>query len=171
MQDFKWQLYSSHHFDNFSVCHLHDKNWRYINQYSKLLIFQWLFEFKKYSHVNYWFWISFFIEWSVLLPQTRIGGPHVNFGKPIPATIAFKIPNEDAWIVGVHDHVYMKMVKIQITGENTFTWIASKYKQDGLYNVSCLTSFTNSCFKGNNQRESSYQVLLVAKFKLLLQNN
>ena len=114
---------------------------------------------------KYWFSVLFFIGWSVILPQTRIGGPHVNLGKPIPATIAFKIPNEDAWIIGVHDHVYMKMVKIRITGVNTFTWIASKYKQDGSYNVSCLTSFTSSCFEGSNLHEYSYKVLLVAKFK------
>ena len=102
------------------------------------------------------------------MPQTKIGGPWINHGRPKPATIAFKIPNEDAWIIGLHDDVYMKMVKIRITGSNTFKWIASKYIRDGSYDVNCLVSFRYSCFTGSHAVESVYQVQLVAKFGRLL---
>jgi len=103
--------------------------------------------------------------WNVLLPQTKVGGPWINHGTPKPATIAFKVPNEDTWIIGLHDHVYMKMVKIQITGPNTFTWVASKYWRDGSYDGNCLTSFKHSCFNGRDTIESNYQVQLVAKIE------
>merc|ERR1712136_145148 len=85
-------------------------------------------------------------------------------GTPQAATIAHKVPNEDAWIIGLHNDVYMKMVKIQITGPNTFSWIASKYSHDGSYDENCLTSFKYSCFKGSDTIESNYQVQLVARF-------
>ena len=77
------------------------------------------------------------------------------------------MPNEDAWIIGVHDHVYMKMVKIRIIGPTKFIWISSKYARDGYYDVSCLTSFQYSCYKGSNTIEASYKVELVARTNCL----
>ena len=67
---------------------------------------------------------------------------------------------EDAWIVGTHDKIYMKMVKLRLTGENTFDWIQSKFQQDGSYNESCLTSFIESCFEGIDVPEDRYEILL-----------
>ena len=112
--------------------------------------------------------MSIFLGWNVLLPQTMIGGPWINHGTPKPATIAVKVPNEETWIIGLHDDVYMKMVKIRITGSITFTWVVSKYSQDGSYDVNCLTSFKYSCFEGTDTIESNYQVQLVAKLGKML---
>ena len=109
--------------------------------------------------------LSFFLDWRVLIPETRLAGDSINNGMPIPATIAFKPPNSEYyWIVGAHDDRFLKMVKIQVTGANTYKWISSKYREDGTYEESCLTAFTTSCFDaGTYNVESAYPVLLVAK--------
>ena len=94
-----------------------------------------------------------------MLSQTTIGGPWVNSGTPIPARFAFYLENEDTWIVGVKEKGDLKMVKLKVTGTNTFDWISSKHKQAG----SCGTSFSESCFNGNDVDEDKYQVQLVAE--------
>ena len=88
-----------------------------------------------------------------------IGGPLVNSGTPIQARFAFYLADEDTWIVGVKEEGDLKMVKLKVTGTNTFNWISSKQKQAG----SCLTSFSESCFDGNDVDEDKYQVQLVAE--------
>ena len=102
----------------------------------------------------------------VLVPQTRMGGEAINSGTPIPATLADKVPNEDAWIVGAYEHGYMKMVKIQVTSANTYNLIASKYLYNngtiGTYPASCLLEFRHDCFGGEDQLTPAYQVQLVA---------
>ena len=102
-------------------------------------------------------------SWTISLPETIIGGPWVNKGIPVPATIAFCLHNKDTWIVGLHDVNFLKMVKLRVTGANTYDWISSKSVSDGSYDKSCLTSFGESCFDGNDVPESKYQVQLVAK--------
>ena len=102
-------------------------------------------------------------KWTISLPETRIGGPWVNEGIPVPATIAFCLHNEDAWIVGLHDGNFLKTVKLRVTGANTFHWISSKSVSDGSYDESCLTSFSESCFDGDDIPEFKYKVQLVAK--------
>jgi len=105
--------------------------------------------------------------WMVLVPQTRMAGEAINSGTPIPATLADKVPNEDAWIVGAYDNGYMKMVKIQVTSANTYKLIASKYAYNngtiGTYPASCLTRFSSDdCFGGEDQLTPAYQVQIVA---------
>ena len=91
-------------------------------------------------------------------------GGAVNFGSPISADIAFKVPNSNTWIIGANDGGHLKMVKILVTGANTYKWISSKYREDGTYEESCLTAFTTSCFDaGTYNVESAYPVLLVAE--------
>ena len=92
------------------------------------------------------------------MAETLVGGPWVNNGIPLQATIALYLDTEDAWIVGTHDKIYLKMVKLRLTGENTFDWIGSKYQS--LFNESCLTSFTESCFEGIDVPEDKYEVLI-----------
>ena len=100
---------------------------------------------------------------SILIPETLLAGPSINSGNPVPATISFQVPNEDAWIVGVHDDTYLKMVKLRVTGANSYDWISTKSLSDGSYPDSCLTSFTESCFKGDDGSENFYEVKLVAE--------
>lgn len=99
--------------------------------------------------------------WMVLVPQTRMGGEAINSGTPIPATLADKVPFEDAWIVGAYDNGYMKMVKIQVTGSNSYDLIASKYK--GTFAARCLLEFSHDCFGGEDQLNPAYEVQLVAE--------
>jgi len=99
--------------------------------------------------------------WMVLVPHTRLAGEAINSGTPIPATLADKVPNEDAWIVGAYDNGYMKMVKIQVTGSNTYTLIASKY--EGAFAGDCWLKFSSYCFTGEDQLTPAYEVQLVAE--------
>ena len=96
----------------------------------------------------------------ILLPQTKFSGRMINGGIPIPATIAFKLANVDEWIVGVLDGRYLKMVKLKVTGPNSYDWMASKWTN--LYDESCPTAFSESCFTGSGGGESQYTVELVA---------
>ena len=54
------------------------------------------------------------------------------------------------------------MVKIRVTGERTFEWLAAKY--DTNYSVKCTTSsnFSEQCFKGTSVTQAMYNVELVA---------
>ena len=89
-------------------------------------------------------------------------GPSINDGTPLPATIALKLEKDETWIVGVNDGGYLKMVKLRVTGSNSFDWIATKYTPGGSYGISCLTSFQESCFVGTAAHERFYTVNLVA---------
>ena len=89
-------------------------------------------------------------------------GSFINHGTPVPATIAFKLANNDEWIVGVKEGNYLKMVKLRVTGANTYDWISTKYRRDGSYDEACVTSFSESCFVGPNGAERFYPILLEA---------
>ena len=97
----------------------------------------------------------------ILLPQTKLS---ISGGRPVPATIAFKLANDDEWIVGVLDkegsRSYLRMVKLKVTGPNSYDWMAAKWTN--LYDESCPTAFSESCFTGNDAREAQYKVKLVA---------
>ena len=105
----------------------------------------------------------FLENWKVLLPQTKLAGPFINYGTPRSATIALKLSGKNEWIIGIQDSYFLKMVKLRVTGANTYKWISTKYRRDGTYDASCLTSFSESCYRGTNENENFYQVLLVAK--------
>lgn len=91
-----------------------------------------------------------------------IGGPWINSGTPIPATVASYVENEDTWIVGAVDGA-LKMVKLRFDGPNSFSWISSKYREVGEYPQSCLSSFSESCFVGTNVNSVNYKVQLVVR--------
>ena len=69
---------------------------------------------------------------------------------------------KNAFIVASQEEVYLKMVKIRVTGERTFEWLAAKY--DTNYSVKCTTSsnFSEQCFKGTSVTQAMYNVELVA---------
>ena len=52
------------------------------------------------------------------------------------------------------------MVKLKVTGPNSHDWMASKWTN--LYDESCPTAFSESCFTGSGGGESQYTVELVA---------
>ena len=98
-------------------------------------------------------------NWNVLLEQTKMKGPWVTKGEPIPATIAFYLANEETWIIGVKNGGYLKMVKLKVTGPDTYDWIGSKHRPAD----SCANSFLESCFDGTDVPEDKYEVQLVAE--------
>ena len=63
---------------------------------------------------------------------------------PIPATIALDL-GDNIWIVAVVNGGYLKMVKIKVTGKDSYEWIEAMYN-DINYNPSCETAFTESCY-------------------------
>ena len=102
-------------------------------------------------------------NWKILLPQTKFSGSNIG-GSPVPATIALQL-SDNEWIVGVVNDNIMKMVKLRITGANTFDWIATKYNRKGNYNNCCVTAFSKSCFVGSDSPdgECAYTVELKAE--------
>ena len=96
-----------------------------------------------------------------MLPQTQFTGPSIT-GGPVPATIALPLLEENEWIVAVRNN-QLKMVKLRVTGANSYEWIATKYAETSQYHASCLESFSESCFAGNTNGENSYIVKLVAE--------
>ena len=97
------------------------------------------------------------------MPQTQFSGRAINDGIPIPATLKTQVSNSDECIVGVVDGIYLKMVKLRVTGPNSYDWINTKYDDD--YNKLCVTSFSESCFVGWNASESRFLILLEAEPK------
>ena len=79
----------------------------------------------------------------------------------MPAAVGAYLSEEDEWIVGVVDGPFLKMVRLRVTGSTSFEWISTKYDID--YDDTCLTSFSERCFVGNNATENSYLVQLVAE--------
>ena len=129
--------------------------------------------------------ISFFLGWNVVLQHTSMVGPAIHNKSPIyyrgnstewtgtRARVAYKVPNEDAWIIGAQDGGALKMVKIQVTGANTYRWIRTKYRYNVCstevcinqeYDRSCIYKwFNESCFDAGVDNSNAYHVLLVAK--------
>ena len=65
---------------------------------------------------------------------------------PAPAMNAFNVHGNE-WIVSVVDGGYLKMVKLKVTGENSYDWMETKYNKDGEYDKSkCADSFSEECF-------------------------
>ena len=91
------------------------------------------------------------------MPQTKFAGG-------IPATIAFKLSNEDEWIVGVVlcSPCYLDMVKLRVTGADSYEWIDTKYTKN--YDASCLTSFSEACFVGTTADRNYFRINLVAEW-------
>ena len=58
--------------------------------------------------------------------------------------------------------MYLKMVKIRVTGTRRYEWIDAKY--DTNYSAECgdQSSFTLECFKGTSVPQSKYNVELIA---------
>ena len=55
------------------------------------------------------------------------------------------------------------MVKLQVTGVNSFNWIATKYNSS--YDTSCVSAFSEACFVGTDSNEAHYTVELVASYQ------
>ena len=57
------------------------------------------------------------------------------------------------------------MVRLKVTGANTFVWIATKYIHEDNYNTTCIKIFRMSCFTGTSALDKDlFTVELVAEF-------
>ena len=104
------------------------------------------------------------IGWKVVLGgKSKLTGIHVNENFPIAAIIAYHVKG-NIYIVAAMDDSYLKMVKIRITGETTFDWLAAKYNRP-LYSSMCTKqiTFSEDCFNGTSMPKRSYNVELLAE--------
>jgi len=91
---------------------------------------------------------------------TTMGGPWLNNGVPIPVTLVLNL-GSNSWIVGVVDGSLVKMVKIEITGTNTFEWKETRYTSDKSTCSNAIT-FSEECFSNAyNPDGNNYPVTLV----------
>ena len=93
------------------------------------------------SSINY--------DWDVA-DGTQLTGPFINFGNPL--RIMYKVHiGSNIWIValvdGISPDIFLKMVKIEITGRNTFTVLASRYRPWSEVKDICHDSFSAICFE------------------------
>jgi len=70
----------------------------------------------------------------------------------------------DVWIVALHDHEMLEMIKIKVTGPETYKWLATKLARDEGIPKQCLAekTFTLACFKGEDKSKDVYHVHLKA---------
>ena len=59
----------------------------------------------------------------------------------------------------------LKMVKIRVTGENTFVWMSAKYRSDHSLECEAQLTFSEDCFQGNVVGQANYNVQLAAVAK------
>ena len=59
----------------------------------------------------------------------------------------------------------LKMVKIRVTGENTFVWMSAKYRSDHSMECEAQLTFSEDCFQGNLVGQANYNVQLAAVAK------
>ena len=89
---------------------------------------------------------------------------------PAQATNALDLGG-NVWIVSVKNGGYLKMVKLKVTGENSYNHIETKANGERNPGVSqCVSSFSESCFVhnpswGNAFGGSPYQIDLKARKK------
>jgi len=106
-------------------------------------------------------------QYKPVIGETKLSEPFIKHGSPLPVgiTIAHRIPGPGRfWIVALMVNGKLKMVKIRITGANTFKYTSYRYL--GKYKVpesdiSPETFTVESCF--DEAIEDEYRVELVTK--------
>ena len=103
-------------------------------------------------------------KWSIgsgfsVATGTQITGPYITGGSK-PVTHVLNLGN-NIWIVGVIDGPYLKMIKIEITGENTYNYVATKYDSGVASACSNPSTFSEACFIGTESSNGTYVVNLV----------
>ena len=91
------------------------------------------------------------IVWNVVVNgHTKLSGSGINGGNPIGAHIAHHV-GANVYILAVVTGLRtVKMVKIQVTGENTLDWLEARHHQAPT-GSKCLyqETFYKDCFHGN----------------------
>merc|ERR1711983_613298 len=68
----------------------------------------------------------------------------------------------DIWIVALYDHGMLEMVKIKVTGQETYKWLATKLDKDPEKRCLSQKTFKPACFKGEDAKKDDYIVHLKA---------
>ena len=116
-----------------------------------------------FSHILGYQYIGLFTEtvrWNILLDgKTKLSGQHANGA----ASIAYRV-EENTFIVAASGGPFLKMVKIQVTGETAFEWIEAKYHRP-TSDSTCKSqlTFDLDCFHGTPMTVKSYNVVLLAE--------
>ena len=99
------------------------------------------------------------VRWNILLDgKTKLSGNAANGA----ASIAYRV-EENTFIVAASGGRFLKMVKIEVTGETTFKWIEAKYhipSSDSTCKIQL--TFDLDCFHGTSMSEKRYNVVLFA---------
>merc|ERR1711971_1115775 len=66
------------------------------------------------------------------------------------------------WLVALYDHELLEMVKIKISGKETFEWLATKLAEEPDKRCTVQKTFTAACFKGEDKDKDKYKVHLKA---------
>ena len=90
--------------------------------------------------------------------KTRLVGNAVNN----VASIAYPLEEKNVFILAYPGNPFIKMVKIQVTGEATFDWMEAKYHRNYSQKCGQQSTFDESCFHGTSVRQVQYNVKLVA---------
>lgn len=105
-------------------------------------------------------------KWSIgsgfsVATGTQITGSYITGGSK-PVTHVLNLGN-NIWIVGVIDGPHLKMIKIEITGENTYNYVATRYTTGTATTSACSnpSTFSEACFIGTESSNGTYVVNLV----------
>ena len=78
--------------------------------------------------------------------------------------IVYPLAEKNVFILGVAyvENRNLKMVKIRVTGKDTFDWLEARYKKG--YSEECgkQSTFNENCFQGTSIGQDKYDVDLVA---------
>ena len=100
------------------------------------------------------------VRWNILLDgKTKLSGNAANGA----ASIAYRV-EENTFIVAASGGRFLKMVKIEVTGETTFKWIDAKYHTPSS-DSTCRSqlTFDVDCFYGTSMSAKRYTVVLLAE--------
>ena len=78
--------------------------------------------------------------------------------------IIYPLEEKNVFILGVTyvEKKNLKMVKIRVTGKNTFEWLEARYNKG--YSEKCekQSTFNENCFEGPSVEQDKYDVDLIA---------
>merc|ERR1712113_160116 len=66
------------------------------------------------------------------------------------------------WIIALHDHGVLELVKIKVTGSETFEWLGTKLAKGPEKRCLAQKTFAAACFKGEDKDKDKYKVHLKA---------
>lgn len=106
------------------------------------------------------------VVWNVIIDgNTTLSGAGINDGFPEPATIAYRLKG-NIFILAISElSGDIKMVKIRVTGEESFEWLEAKYHTANTSECKTQESFQKDCYYGTTKSERIYNVSRLVAIK------